>query len=108
VPGRETQQEIEGRGTVTTRQNRLPDWYIVTYCVVIGVGLDWACAFQWFFRRYAFFSGPVLGATTLIVALYASIGFLVARMMRRDWRTALLLFGLASWIGGNVAVRWLR
>jgi hypothetical protein len=106
VPERETPPEIEG--TVTARQNRLPDWYLVSYCVVFGVGGDWACAFQWFSRRYYFFSGPVVGVTGLIVALCAAIGFLVARMMRRDWRTALLVFALASWIGGNAVVRWLR
>jgi len=108
VPGRETPHSIEGEGTVTARQSGLPDWYLVTYCLVFGVGLDWDWAFQWFSRRCAFFSGPVVGVTGLIVALCATIGFLVARMMRRDWRTALLVFGIASWIGGNVALRWLR
>jgi hypothetical protein len=106
VPGREAPHAIEGEGTVTARQSGLPDWYLVSYCVVCGLGVDWSCAFLWFFRRYAFFSGPVLGVTGLIVALCATIGFLVARMMKRDWRTALAVFALASWIVDGVALRW--
>ena len=84
VPWREAPHAIEGEGSVTARQSSLPDWYLVSYCLVIGVGLDWAYAFLWFSRRYAFFSGPVVGVTGLIVALCAAIGFFVARMMQRD------------------------
>jgi hypothetical protein len=87
-------------------ERELPDWCLVSFCVVMGVGADWVCAFQWFARRYAFLSGPVIGMTGLIVALCAVIGFLVARTMRRDWRTVLLVFLLASWIGTGVAERW--
>jgi hypothetical protein len=87
-------------------RDRLPDWYLVSCCVVIGVGTDWICAFQWFARRYAFLSGPVIGMAGLIVGLCAVIAFLVARIMRRDWRTALAVFLLASWIGTGVAERW--
>ena len=63
-------------------------------------------AFLWFYRRYALFSGPVVGTTVLIVALYATIGFLIARLIGGTWRTALLVFALASWIlSGDVALR---
>jgi hypothetical protein len=44
--------------------------------------------------------------TRLIVALCVVIGFLIARIMRRDWRTALLVFLLVSWIRTGVAERW--
>jgi hypothetical protein len=93
---------------IVPERDRLPNWYLVSCCVVMGVGADWVCAFQWFARRYAFLSGTVIGMTGLIVALCAVVGFLVARTMRRDWRTALMVFLLASWIGTGVAERWGR
>src|SRR5215475_14878810 len=40
------------------RQGRLPPWSLVIYLAILGVELNWVCAFFWFFRRYAFFSVP--------------------------------------------------
>lgn len=91
IPKPPERSAIAGEGTV-------PDWYIAAYCIVIGLGFDWACAVLWFSRRFALFSAPVLGVTGLIVALYAAIGLLVARLTGGELRLALVVFALASWI----------
>jgi hypothetical protein len=104
IPKPETLREDEE--SVKARRRRLPDWSLVSYCVFIGLGLDWAAAFLWFYRRYAFVSGPVIGATSLLVIVYAAIGFLVARQIGGSWRTALLIFAVASWVlSGELALR---
>lgn len=105
IPKRETLPAIEGEGIVKAKQHWLADWYLASYCVTIGLGFDWVCAYLWFSRRYAFFSGPVVGVTGLIVALYAAIGLLVARLNGGKWRTTLAVFALASWISEGVAWR---
>jgi Kef-type K+ transport system membrane component KefB len=86
----ETPRAARGTGPVTAWWQRLPDWPLVSYCIIVGLGFNWACAFLWFSRRHAFFSTPVIGATAVTEALYAGIGFLVARLTGRNWRTALL------------------
>jgi hypothetical protein len=102
----ETLPAIEGEGTEQARQHRLPDWSLSAYGVIIGLGCNWACAFLWFSRRYAFFSGPVVGATGLIMALYAAIALLVARLTGGNWRTALLVFALAPVNLAGLILRW--
>ena len=99
----ETLPAIEGDGA--TRQLRLPNWSLVTYCVITGLGFNWLCAFLWFSRRYAFFSAPVIGATGLMLLFYAAIALLVARLTRRNWRIALLVFAFAP---GVLALSVLR
>jgi hypothetical protein len=71
------------------------DWSLLSYWLIIGFGDNWVCAFLWFSRRYAFFSAPVLGATGLVLSLYAVLGFVVAWLTEGNWRTALLFFALA-------------
>jgi hypothetical protein len=88
---RETLPAIEGEGT-EKRPYRLPDWSLLIYWVIIGLGCNWVCAFLWFSRRYALFSGPVVSATGLIMGLYAAIALLVALLTGGNWRTALLVF----------------
>ena len=100
---------IEGEGTEKARQHRLPDWCLVAYCVIVGLGCNWACAFLWFSRRYAPFSGSVVGATGLIFALYAAIALLVGLLTGGNWRTALLVFLFAPGaVGGMVGLDLLR
>lgn len=84
---------------------KVEDWSLLSYCLVIGFGDNWVCAFLWFSRRYAFFSGPVLGATVVVLSLYAVLGFVVAWLTEGNWRTALLFFALAP---GGVAAIGLR
>jgi hypothetical protein len=56
---------------------------------------NWQQEVLWFSRRYAFFSAPVVGATALVLSLYAVLGLLIARLTEGNWRTALLFFALA-------------
>lgn len=100
---------IEGKGGEKARQQRLPDWSLVIYCVIVGLGCNWACAFLWFSRRYAPFSGPVVGATGLIVASYAAIALVVGLLTGGNWRTALLVFLFApGTLSGLVGLDLLR
>jgi hypothetical protein len=101
----ETLPAIEAEGTEKAKQHRLPDWSLLAYGVIFGVGCNWTCAFLWFSRRYAFFSGPVVGATILIMALYAAIALLVARLTGRNWQIALLVFALAPGALGSIVLR---
>ena len=91
----------KGKGNWRDRQYRWPDWSLFTYFFINGLGLNWACAFLLFSRRYAFFSTPVIGATGLIIAFYAAIALLVAWFEAlsnnvdstgMNWRAALLVF----------------
>jgi hypothetical protein len=67
---------VEGEGTEKARPHWLSAWSLLAYRAIIGLADNWACAFLWFSRRYALFSGPVAGAMGLILALYAAIGLL--------------------------------
>lgn len=104
TPRRETLPEIEGDKAAWASPQRLP-WPIVTYCVITGMGYTWACAFLWFSRRYAVFSGPVVGAMVLILALYAVVGVVVAWLTGGNWRTALLTFGIALCVPSIIVLR---
>jgi hypothetical protein len=92
APKRESLPAIKGDGTEKAKLYRLPDWSLLAYWFTTGLGCNWACAFLWFSRRYALFSGPVVGATGFIMLFYAAIALLVARLTGGNWRTALLLF----------------
>ena len=91
----ETLPAIEGEGAVKGKRWRLPDWSLLSYCLITGLGDNWVCAFLWFSRRYAFFSAPVVGATALVLSLYAILGLVIAWLTEGNWRTALLFFALA-------------
>jgi hypothetical protein len=102
----------EGEGT--TRQFRLPQWSLFSYFFIIGLGLNWACAFLWFSRRYAFFSTPVIAVTGLIMAFYAATALLVtwfessfnnAGVAGVNWRTALLVFVFAPGALASIILR---
>jgi hypothetical protein len=97
IPKRETLPAIEGESSLKAGMRRLPDWSVVAYCIVSGLSSTWACVFLWFSRRYAFFSVPVVGATSLILTFYALIGFVVAWLIGGSWRTVLMVFILGSW-----------
>jgi hypothetical protein len=89
----------------TARQLGFPGWSLVSYCVIIGLGFNWACVFLWFSRRYSFFSAPVIAGTGLIMAFCAAIAFLVARLTRGNWLTALLVFVCASVVPAAIVLR---
>lgn len=96
-----TEREADERVT----QRGFPDWSLISYCLITGLGFNWVCAFLWFSRRYGFFAAPVIGVTGLIFALYASIGLLVAHLTARNWRIALLVFAVAPCALGAIVLR---
>jgi hypothetical protein len=102
APRPETPPAIEDGATEKVRQLRLPDWSLLAYCFIIGLGFDWVCVFLWFSRRYAFFSAPVVGVTGLILALYVAIGLLLSRLT--NWRIA-LIFAIATCALGAIVFR---
>jgi len=79
-------------GQMTPRQRRLPHWSLVIYLAILSLELNWSCVFFWFSRRYAFFSVPVISVTGLIMAFYAAIALLVARLTGGNWRIAAAVF----------------
>ena len=78
-PPPETRPAIEGEANKQLRQRQLP-WSLIAYIFTTGLGYNWVCVFLCFSRRYAFFSAPVIGVTGLILALYAAIALLLARL----------------------------
>src|SRR5260370_4868097 len=103
IPKRQALPPVEGEGTA--RQRRLPPWSLVIYLAILGLELNWACAFFWFSRRYAFFSVPVVGLTGLIIAFYAAVALLVGRLTGGNWRIALATFGLALIVPAVIVLR---
>lgn len=93
---------IEGEGTA---RRWSPQWPLVTYVAVLGLELNWACVFFWFCRRYALFSVPVISVTALILAFYAAIALLVARLTGANWRTALLICAISQGILAGFVLR---
>lgn len=93
------------KGNWTARRYRWPEWSLVGYFFIIGLGFNWACAFQWLSRQYAFFSIPVIAVTGLTMALYAAIALLVARLTGGNWRTALLVFVFAPCVLAGTVLR---
>jgi hypothetical protein len=85
-----------------------------SYFFLNGMSLNWACAFFWFSRRYAFFSTTIIAATGLLVAFYAVIAVLVAWFESLfnsadetgvNWRTGLLVFVFVPYTVGLVVLR---
>jgi hypothetical protein len=95
---------IAGDRSLAGFVRRLP-WSLVIYCGITGMGYTWVCAFLWFSRRYAVFSGQVVGAVGLILALYAIIGVVVAWLTGGNWRTAFMVFWLVPCVLSGIVLR---
>jgi hypothetical protein len=86
------QQATENRDTV-----RPMPWWRQLCWVVIGLGLDWRCAFEWFGGRSSFYSELVLGRTGLIVLACAGVALLAACVIREArWQHASTIFCVVS------------
>jgi len=96
---------VEVERTLNAKQHGLPEWSLLAYGVIFSLGCNWECVFLWFSRRYDPFSAPVVGTTVVIMALYAAIGIVVARLTTRNWRTALVVF---AFVPGALAGSALR
>jgi len=87
------QQTIESRDAARPRQ---PRWLQLCW-IMIGLGLDWRCAFEWFAGKSVFYSEPVLGRAVLIMLGCAGVALLAVCVTRQaKWRDALPLFCLLS------------
>jgi hypothetical protein len=93
MPKREGLQTIENQDAVKAKQ----PWWLVLGWVMIGLGLDWRCAFKWFSGSYPFFSQAVLRRMSLIVVSCAIVAFIAVRVSSgARWRDAGALFCLVS------------
>jgi len=102
------------KGDWRAKQYGWPEWSLLSYFFLVGLGLNWGCVVLGFSRKYAFFSIPVIAATGLIMAFYAAIAFLVswfessfnsADSTGVNWRTALLFFVFAPVILASIVLR---
>lgn len=89
-----------------TVQARQPWWLVVCWAAG-GVILDWYCAFEWFSRKHSLGSTPVLCVLSLFLLSYATIAFLVVRLVGAKLRDAAAVFLLISLtVSGAMLVHW--
>jgi len=74
----------------------VPDWSIVVFSATIGLALNWAWAYSWWYPQYALASVPVLRTMTKFVALSALLAFLASRLLGGKWKADMALFALFS------------
>jgi hypothetical protein len=86
------------------KQYQSLDWPVVAYFVIVGLGCDWAIAFLWFSRRYAPFSGLVVGTTGVILSLYVGTAVLVGVLTVGNWWAARRVFLLTPVILGFIVL----
>jgi hypothetical protein len=78
----------------TVRPNPSP-WFL-GFWIVVGVALDWRCAFEAFAEKSPFYSELVVGRAVLIVLACAGTSLLAVWVTRTRWRDAWLLFSILS------------
>ena len=100
----QVQHAIEDPNTAQKR----PPLLLQTCWAVIGVGLDWRLAFEWFAGKSPFFSGIVMDRAVLIVLACASFSVFAVYVTRdARWRQAFPLFCALSGIFYEIlSVRW--
>ena len=96
---------IEGEKHVKAQQYRLPEWSLLVFGAIFSLGCTWECMFLWFSRRYDPLSGPVVGATALIMALYAVIAIVVTCLTTKNWRTVVVVFAFAPGALAGIVLR---
>jgi hypothetical protein len=87
------------------RRLRIPDWTLVTYGALTGLGFTWDCVFLCFSGRYGLFSNLILGVTIITVLFYVIIASLVARLTKGNWWTVLLILAIAPGVLAGVVLR---
>ena len=73
----------------------LSKWFLL-FWVIVGVGLDWRCAFEWFAGKSRFYSEMVLGRAVLIVLGCAGVSLLAVCVTQTRRRDAWLFFSAFS------------
>src|SRR5579862_6019172 len=91
---RETTGSAENQSTTTEKPSQ---WFLL-FWVIVGVGLDWRCAFEWFAGKSSFYSELVLGRAVLIVLACAGTSFLAVRVIQTRRQDAWLLFSVFSMV----------
>jgi len=94
----------ERKAKGVAKRYRSLDWPVVAYLVIVGMGCDWAIAFLWFSRRYAPFSGLVVGTTGVILSLYVAIAVLVGVLTGGNWWAARRVFLLTPVLLGFIVL----
>ena len=97
------------REVIEDRINAQPWWRAWSFAV-IGLGLDWRCAFEWFAGKSPFYSELVLGRAVLIVLACAGVALSAVCVTRaRRWRVASTFwFSVVSVVVYNVlSVHWI-
>jgi hypothetical protein len=96
-------QSIRQFGTNPRRQQVIKDrinaqpWWVAWCLAVIGLAVDWRCAFEWFAGKSPFYSELVLGRALLIVLACAGIALLATRSIReRRFLVASVVFCVLS------------
>jgi len=99
------QQAAESWDALRERQ----PWWLQLCLAIIGVGLDWRCAFEWFAGKSPSYSELVLGRTGLIVLACAGVALLAVFVVRgARLRHALIVFCTASFLVYEILhVHWL-
>lgn len=93
---------------VDTAQARRPQWLQLCW-IIIGVGLNWRCAFESFAGKSSFYSELVLGRT-LLIALACAVVALLAVCVDREarWRHISPVFCLVSGVVYDIlSVHWI-
>lgn len=85
----------------------MPRWRQACW-VVIGLGFDWLCAFEWFSGKTSFYSGLVLGRTSLIVLVCATLALIAVSVTREaKWQHASPIFFAFSFVAYDIlSVYW--
>ena len=106
IPKRKSTQTVESDGAMSAPPPWLERSYLIGL-VAIGIAVDWYCAFEWYFRRYSFWSGTVFYRMALIVLSCAAIGFLATLPRRGRWQLGVAVFFFASVnVSGNLLLWW--
>jgi hypothetical protein len=86
----------------------MPRWRQLCW-VVVGLGLDWRCAFEWFAGKSPSYSVLVVGRTGLIVLVCAAVAlFAVCVTREARWQHATPIFFALSFIVFDIlSVYWI-
>ena len=85
------------RQRVIENRINVQPWWLAWCFAVIGIVLDWRCAFEWFAGQSPFYSESVLARTGLIVLVCAGVTLLAVLIAReRRLRVASTLFCVVS------------
>ena len=85
------------RAQVTENRVKAQPRWIAWGFALIGLVLDWRCAFDWFAGKSSAFSEMVLGKTALIVLACAGVSLVLVCFVRTaKWRDSLFLFTVFS------------